>query len=237
MSAPETEHDRGMRRARSALARPGAWLDADGADYLVRPAGDRRRRPLLRLDEEAFRALAAEPGLAPRPDGGWRALAARAEPPSPPPGRPGVIPGERAVTEPDGRAAVRAANLGESPVMWLLRRGWLTPAEAAAGERLRDDHHRAGLLGRLTASWDAGPRAAGGRAPGLDPAERNRAAKARVAAALAAVGPRHRPVLEQVCLAGSALQAAERALGLPRRGGKAALKAALARLAAHYGVG
>ncbi len=236
MSPPQDPDVRAVERARLALARPGAWLDAQGAAYLVRPGEDRRRRPLLRLDEAGFCALAAAPGLAPRPGGGWRALPARAAPPSPPPGRPGMILGERVVTEADGRPATRAANLGESPVMWLLRRGWLTPAEAAAGERLRDDHHRAGLLGRLTVSLDAGPRAAGARAPGLDPAERNRAAKARVLAALAAVGPRHRPVLEQVCLAGSALEAAERTLGLPRRGGKTALKAALARLAAHYGV-
>ena len=126
---------------------------------------------------------------------------------------------------------------GRAPILWLLRRGWLTPAEAAAGERLRADVHAAGVVGRLTMSWDAGPRSAGGRAPGLDPAERRRAAKARVEAALASAGPALRPVLEQVCVRDSTLDAVERGLGLRRREGKAVLKAALGRLAAHYGVG
>jgi hypothetical protein len=83
-------------------------------------------------------------------------------------------------------------------------------------------------------SWDAGPRSGSARGPSVEPAERARAAKARVAAALAAAGPGLRGVLEQVCLAGSALEAAERALGLPRRSGKTVLKLALGRLADHY---
>ena len=60
------------------------------------------------------------------------------------------------------------------------------------------------------------------------------AAKARVASALEAVGPGLREMLEQVCLRASALEAAERGLGLPSRSGKTVLKLALQRLAAHY---
>jgi DNA-directed RNA polymerase specialized sigma24 family protein len=85
-------------------------------------------------------------------------------------------------------------------------------------------------------AWAAGPRARGGRGPGQEPAERARAAKDRIARALEAVGPGLREILEHVCFAGSALEAAERGLGLPRRSGKTVLKLALQRLAAHYGI-
>ncbi len=229
-------------RAKDALARPGAFLEAVGEGYVLRLVPDRRRRPLLRLDEAAFLRLVAEPGLKPRSDGGW--IAARPPPPEPPPpGRPGVVYGERAMLDEEGRATARAANLGESPIAWLARRRdqygqpWLTPQEAAAGERLRDDFYRAGTVGRLTMDWSGQPRAGAGGGPRVDPAERARAAKTRVAAALQAAGPGLREILERVCLHGSALQAAERNLGLPRRAGKTVLKLALGRLAQHYGLG
>ncbi len=218
------------------LGRPGAWLEPAHRLYLVRGSADRRRRPLLRIDEAAFALLVRAPGLKPRKDGGWTALPAPAPPSAPPPGRPGVIEGEKPVAEPDGRLVARRANLGESPIAWLSRRNQLTPAEAAAGERLREDFQAAGTLGRLTMAWDAGPRAKGGRGPGLEPAERARAAKDRIARALAAAGPGLKEILEHVCLAGTALEAAERSLGLPRRSGKTVLKLALRRLAVHYGL-
>ncbi|MDG2523347.1 DUF6456 domain-containing protein [Caulobacter segnis] len=230
-----------MNRAAALLARPGAWLEAAGEAYLVRVGQDRRRRPLLRLDEAAFAALAREPGLKPRGQGGY-VLARPPEPDAPPAARPGVMEGERMVAEADGRLVARRANLGESPIAWLARRRdpqgrpWLTPLQAAAGERLRDDFMRAGTLGRLTMAWDAGPRSRGGRGPGLEPAERARAAKDRIARALDAVGPGLREILERVCGAGSALDATERALGLPRRSGKTVLALALDRLAGHYGL-
>jgi hypothetical protein len=138
---------------------------------------------------------------------------------------------------------VKAVNLGESPIAWLARRrdgrgeAWLSLAEIAAAEKLRDDFVVAGTVGRLTMAWDAGPKARGGRGPGVDPAEWARGAKARIAAALIAVGPGLKEILEHVCFAGSALEAAERSLGLPRRAGKAVLKLALGRLARHYGLG
>ncbi|HEX5775290.1 MAG TPA: DUF6456 domain-containing protein [Caulobacteraceae bacterium] len=223
-------------RAATALARPGAWLDEANGGYLVRAGSDRRRRPLMRIDEAEFRALVREPGLRPRKDGGWTAIPEAAPSPAPPPGRPGVIEGERLVAEPDGRLVARKVNLGESPITWLARRGQLTASEAAAGERLRVDFHIAGTLGRLTMAWDAGPRAKGGRGSVAEPAERARAAKERIARALAAAGPGLKEVLEHVCLAGSALEAAERSLGLPRRSGKTLLKLALQRLVQHYGL-
>ena len=236
--------DRMLERARGLLLRPGAWLEAAAAGgYHLRTTADRRRRPALAVDEATLRELVDDPGLRPRPGGGWTgrprmpAASRPSPPPSPPPGRPGMIPDTRTVVEPDGRTATRTVDGGESPLGWLLRRGALTPVQAAAGERLREDVHRAGVVGRLTMNWDAGPRASGGGGPRVEPAERARAAKARVAAALAAAGPGLREVLEQVCVRGSSLEAAERGLDLPRRAGKAVLRLALDRLAAHYRLG
>ena len=230
-------------RALRLLARPGAWLDAAGeGTYAVRVSPDRRRRPALHIDEAAFIALTDEPGLCVRAEGGWR-LARTPLPSSvPAAGRPSVIEGRRLVTGPDGKTGLRTVNLGESPIAWLARRrdgkgeAWLTLIEVAAAEKLRDDFVIAGTVGRLTMAWDAGPKARGGRGPGVDPAERARAAKARIARALSEVGPGLREILEHVCFAGTALEAAERSLGLPRRAGKTVLKLALGRLAAHYGL-
>ncbi|MDP1738212.1 MAG: DUF6456 domain-containing protein [Caulobacter sp.] len=233
-----------VERAVRALNRPGAWLDAAGEGaYLVRTSADRRRRASLCLDETDFAALTRDPGLRARLEGGWRLARAVTPASAPPAGRPSLIEGRRLVTGPDGRTATKAVNLGESPIAWLARRRdargrpWLTLVEVAAAEKLRDDFVVAGTVGRLTMAWDAGPKARGGRGPGVDPAERARAAKDRIARALADVGPGLKDILEHVCFAGTALEAAERSLGLPRRAGKALLKLALGRLAAHYGLG
>ena len=59
----------------------------------------------------------------------------------------------------------------------------------------------------------------------------------RVEAALAAVGPRLRPMLNRICIHGDSLQLAETGLGLRRRQGKTVLKQALQALADHYGIG
>jgi len=230
-------------RALRLLARPGAWLDAAGeGGYAVRLSADRRRRSALLLDEAVFVALTRDPGLRARPEGGWRLARPPVGETACQAGRPSVIEGRRLVAGPDGRRETRTVNLGESPIAWLARRrdgrgeAWLTLVEIAAAEKLRDDFAQAGTVGRLTMAWDAGPKARGGRGPGVDPAERARAAKARIARALAEVGPGLREILEHVCFAGTALEAAERSLGLPRRAGKTVLKLALGRLAAHYGL-
>lgn len=236
--------DRIAARAAGLLARDGATLrEAAPGLYALRTGPDLRRRPAMTLDEAAFAQLAAEPGLRPAPGGGWRLArsGARSQGPAAA-GRPSMIDGRREVVGPDGRRATQAANLGESPIAWLARRrdgagrSWLTLPEIVAAEKLREDFVLAGTVGRLTMAWDAGPRARGGRGPGQEPAERARAAKDRIARALAAVGPGLREILEHVCFAGSALEAAERGLGLPRRSGKTVLKLALQRLAAHYGI-
>lgn len=231
----EPEARRLAERAMRLLSRPGAVIETQGLGYGVRLGASRRRSVMLVLDEAAFQILVREATLKPRPQGGW-VMTARPEPVAlPPPGRPGVIEAE--VELPGGSVARR--NLGESPIAWLARRRdadgrpWLTPVEAAAAERLREEFESLGTLGRVTMRWDLTPRGSGGR-PGLAPAERDHAARQRIATALAAVGPGLREILERVCLMGSALETAERSLKLPRRAGKTVLKLALQRLARHY---
>jgi len=232
----------GAARARNLLARPQAWMEARAETYLVRLGATRSARVALTLDETAFRELIADPGLIARPGGGWRARAAT-ESEGPPPGRPGWIGGDRLVTEADGTQRTRRANLGESPIAWLARRKdqsgrpWLTPAEAAAGERLRLDAEQAAAGPSLTMRWDALPRSGGGSAVRAEPGDRALSAAARVEAALVAVGPRLRPFMTQICIRGSSLQLAEQDFGLRRRQGRTLLKQGLAALAEHYGIG
>ncbi|WP_288760196.1 DUF6456 domain-containing protein [uncultured Brevundimonas sp.] len=235
---------RAVERARRLLARPGAWLGVEGAGYGLRLGPDRRARVNLSLTEAEFRALVDRPGLRARPEGGWTARpAGQADAAPPPPGRPGVIVGMRAVIQADGRLVPLPANLGESPVAWLARRKdaagrpWLTPAEAAAGERLRQDAERAAGGASLTMRWDALPRAASGTAARMEPGERVLSAARRVDQALTAVGPRLRPIVSRICVHGDSLKLAETGLGLRRRQGKTLLKQGLQALAEHYGIG
>lgn len=229
----ELDAARLAERAMRLLSRPGAVIEAQGLGYGVRLGASRRRSVMLTLDEAAFQALARAATLKPRTQGGWTMTARPELAEAPPPGRPGVIE----VELPDASGARR--NLGESPIAWLARRRdsdgrpWLEPVEAAAAERLREEYESLGSLGRTTMRWDPTPRGSGGR-PGLAPVERDHATRQRIAMALAEVGPGLREILERVCLMGSALEAAERSLKLPRRAGKTVLKLALQRLARHY---
>ena len=233
-----------VARARDLLSR-GGWLgvaDGDGA-YSLRLGADRRGRVAMTLREADFLALVADPGLKARPGGGWIERPRVVEVPSPTPGAPGRIEGERPIMDPDGLVTLRRANLGESPLVWLARRKdadgrpFLSPAELAAGERLRSDAEIARAGPSLTMRWDALPRAGGRSSARMEPGDRTLAAGRRVARALAAVDPRHRPLLEQVCLRETSLQLAERHTGAARREGKTVLKAGLQMLAAHYGIG
>lgn len=232
-------------RARGLLAR-GGWIDVAATDgtYALRIGADRRGRATLVLNEATFRALVVEPGLKARAGGGWLARPATTAAEVPAPGRPGRIDGERAVMQPDGRMTLHRANLGESPIAWLVRRRdaegrpWLTPAEAAAGERLRLDGELAGSGPSLTMRWDALPRTGNsGSSARVEPGDRALSAGRRLARALDAVDPKHRPLVILICLGGSSLQLAERETGLRRREGKAALKSGLRDLALHYGIG
>ena len=237
MSGPAT-------RARGLLAR-GGWIDVAAPDgtYALRIGVDRRARSAMTLSETTFRALVAEPGLKARMGGGWVERTTAPSVPTQPPGAPGRIDGERAVMERDGDLTLRSANLGESPIGWLARRKdasgrpFLSTAEVAAGERLRLDGEIARAGPSLTMRWDALPRSGAGSSARAEPGDRALAAGRRVARALASIDPRHRALLEQVCLRETSLQIAERQTGVARREGKTVLKSGLQALARHYGIG
>jgi len=233
-----------LYRARALLARPGAWLGVDpGGGYAVRLGPNRRARVNLTVDEAVFRALVEQPGLRIRPDGGWTLRPEAETSQAPAPGRPGIIDGVRTLMQADGRAVVRAANLGETPIAWLARRRdaqgrpWLTPAQVAAGERLTREGEAALSGPSLTMRWDALPRAGGGSSARVEPSDRALSAGRRVAAALDACDPRSRAIIQQVCLQGSSLSLAERELGLRRRHGKTLMQKGLQALADHYRIG
>lgn len=234
---------RTVERARDLLARPGAWLSSEQGVYALRLGPDRRGRISLTLAEPEFRALVDRPGLRRRPQGGWQTRLPAGESLAAPPGRPGVIDGERELIDADGRMARHAANLGESPIAWLARRKdasgrpWLTPAEAAAGERLRAEAETARAGPSLTMRWDALPRTGAGSAARVEPSDRTLSAARRVELALTAAGPRLRPILLRICIHGDSLKLAETGLGLRRRQGKTLLKQALEVLADHYRIG
>lgn len=147
------------------------------------------------------------------------------------------LPGERALS-PDGRGRRVSVNLTESPLGWLRARGMVDARQHEAGERLRGDWETAALAPRVTMRWDAAPssRTARGAPDMLDPSVAQIAAKRRFEAATTALGAGLSDIAWRVICAGEGLEAAERALGWPRRAGKLVLTMALDRLADHYGL-
>ena len=131
-----------------------------------------------------------------------------------------------------GRRSV-TVNLGESPLTWLHSRGHLSDRQLDAGERLRADWERAQLAPSVTMRWDP-IRGGGGGGAGLNPGERQLAAKARFDAAVTAAGPGLADVLWRVACAGESLPVAEKALAWPVRSGKLVLRLALDRVAGFY---
>lgn len=231
-----------VSRARALMLRSRGWLDPVPGGHALRTGADRRSRVILTLDEAGFLELARDPGLRARRGGGW--FARRTEEVASEPGaRPGLVEGEREVMDAGGGAARRRANLTPTALQWLAARcdahgrPWLTPAERAAGERLTRDAEDALRGPSLTLRWDALPISRSGTSARFEPDDRAHRAGARVEAALRAAGPRLRPLLEAVCVRGSALQAAEDQLGLRRRAARDQLKAGLQALARHYGIG
>ena len=128
-------------------------------------------------------------------------------------------------------------NLGESPLTWLHSRGHLSDRQFDAGERLRADWERAQLAPSVTMRWDAIGGTRGGGGGGLNPGERQLAAKARFDAAVAMAGPGLADVLWRVACAGESLPMAEKALAWPVRSGKLVLRLALDRVADFYRLG
>ena len=133
-----------------------------------------------------------------------------------------------------GRRSV-TVNIAESPLSWLHARGHLDDRQFLAGERLRADGEAAHLSPSLTMNWN--PVRTGGSWRGLEPGERQIAARARFDKAVAQAGPGLSDVLWRVVCAGEGLPDAERALGWPVRSGKLVLGLALDRVAEFYRIG
>lgn len=124
-------------------------------------------------------------------------------------------------------------NVSESPLSWLHAHGHLDDRLFAAGEQLRGDYERAQLSANVTMSWDL-VRIKGGAGQGLNPSERQIAAKQRFDGALTAAGRGLQDILWRVVCAGEAVSSAEKALEWPARSGKLVLKLALDRIADFY---
>ena len=135
-------------------------------------------------------------------------------------------------------------EVAESPLSWLRSRRdkcgapLVDDAGYTAGERLRADFALAAMGPRTTMDWealglrvDASPRP-GGATGGEGPM----AARARLAAALAAVGPDFGAVLIDVCCREKGLGLLERERDWPLRSAKVVLRLPLAALARHYGL-
>ena len=129
----------------------------------------------------------------------------------------------------------------ESPVTALARRRdkegnpFLAPDLVAVAERLREDFEAAQAGARVTQDWDrflTGPDRGAGRAAG--PGRGAAAARDRVAAALADLGPGLADMALRCCCYMEGLETAERRLGWSARSGKIVLRIALFRLQRHY---
>ena len=142
------------------------------------------------------------------------------------------------IAVPPRRVARRSVtvNLMESPLGWLKVRGLIDQRQFDAGERLRGDWMMAGLGPRVTMRWDAAPSVRGRRGPDapLDPTLAGIAAKRRFDGAIAAAGKGLEDVLWRVVCQGDGIEAAEAALGWPKRAGKLVLLMALDRVADYY---
>lgn len=135
-----------------------------------------------------------------------------------------------------GSTGTQQAGADDSPLAWLRRHGHLSDRQAMAADRVLDDYLKARLAPRITMSWDAMPSSKTPRGPygAPDLTDSQLAARSRFEAAMAAVGPGLADVLWRVVCDGAGLEAAERALGWPRRAAKLVLGLALDRLADHY---
>ena len=136
------------------------------------------------------------------------------------------------------RRAVRSVtvNMVESPLGWLLARGFVSRRQFDAGEKLRCDWERGGHAPQVTMKWDSAPvgRQRGGLPAGADLAASRIDARRRFDAAIGAAGPGLADILWRVVCSGEGMREAETALGWPARAGKLVLSIALDRVADYY---
>lgn len=143
----------------------------------------------------------------------------------------------------EGGAVTLRYNLLESPVTALARRRdkdgrpFLAPELIAAGERLREDFELAQMGPRVTQNWErflvAGSSGTNS-GPGRGESDGARAARERLQAALAELGPGLGDIALRCCCHLEGLETAERRRGWSARSGKIVLRIALQRLRRHY---
>lgn len=230
------------------LSEPGAVLAvADGMQkaVVVRETGAGTQVRTAVLDAAMAQAMALKDWIACRKTGrvaqyaitgaGRAALARQASPPA------GMA--EAAAPFEDAPARPRAPRYGpaEAPIQALARRRdgqgrpFLSDSLVAAGERLREDFELAQLDGRQGQDWSrflTGGVAGG--LPGDGAVSGPGAARARLAAALADVGPGLGDVALRCCCYLEGLETAEKRMGWSARSGKIVLRIALQRLRRHY---
>lgn len=244
--APRRGSEARLLAVLEALAMPQAWLrlrEGGGADVVCSEAARLRRLSPQQVDR-----LLADGLLEPGPDGprladAGRARLRRASHPADP-WRAQHLDMVDAELEEDGRRRTVTTVANESPLAWLRRRRGADGAPLVsetrflAGERLRADFERAGLMPRVTADWSrpAGRQRRGATNPAADLIDAAVAARQRVNAVCRALGPELASLLIDVCCLLVGLEEAERRRGWPRRSGKVVLGIGLDRLAAHYGL-
>lgn len=131
----------------------------------------------------------------------------------------------------------------ESPLAWLHRRkgqggvAMVDASEFAAGERLRLDFTRAGMMPSVTSNWrDMASSGGGGRGGRAEMTDAALAARDRVGGALQALDPELAGVALDVCCFLKGLETVESERQWPQRSAKVVLKLALKALARHYGI-
>ena len=131
----------------------------------------------------------------------------------------------------------------ESPLAWLHRRKgpggvpMVDEMEFRAGERLRIDFTKGGLMPSVTSNWrDMASSGGGGRGGRADMTDAALSARDRVNAALGALGPELSGVAIDVCCFLKGLETVECDRQWPQRSAKVVLKLALQALARHYGI-
>ena len=143
--------------------------------------------------------------------------------------------------------SAEATIAAESPLLRLLHkkdakgRLYIDAMQFAAGERIRIDYERAHLSARVTSAYAESSGSGGRHWQMSDNVVEKMStgaleARDRLRAAFEAVGPELSGILYQVCCLVAGFEAAEAALALPVRSGKAVLALALTRLARHYGL-
>lgn len=150
---------------------------------------------------------------------------------------------EKTVKEPEtGKVQRVRYNLAESPLTALARRRdkdgqpFLSDDLVSAGERLREDFELAQMGTRVAQNWDrfltGGARGSFGSGSSIGNGPE--AARSRVAAALADLGPGLSDVVLRCCCYLEGLETAEKKLGWSARSGKIVLRIGLQRLKRHY---